>query len=89
MNSKNLITFLITATTILGMASAASAATFCQEKGHGASGCTLADGSSGYCWSNNQSPTGYVCKEDKPSENGRPTTTKTTKAQTEGKTSAE
>lgn len=40
--------------------------TYCQINGHGASGCSMGGNSTGYCWSNASSPTGYVCKEDEP-----------------------
>ncbi len=57
---------------VLGLAalapSIASAAplTYCQENGHGANGCSDLLTGGGYCWENTSSPSGYVCREEKP-----------------------
>lgn len=48
------------------VAGSASAATYCQQNGHGAKGCSLADGTTGWCVSNTNSSTGYVCKDKDP-----------------------
>jgi hypothetical protein len=58
---------------IAGVASTASAReTFCQANGHGASGCDLGGNATGYCWANRNSPTGYYCKEEKPTQSIAP-----------------
>ncbi len=52
--------------TIMLPASADAAKTFCQEKGHGANGCSTLFANGGYCWESTDSTTGYVCREDEP-----------------------
>jgi hypothetical protein len=69
MNRKSLFTLLSTFTMIIGFAGSASAATFCQDNGHGAYGCDLGGGTLGYCVRNSQiGTTGYVCTEKDPNK---------------------
>ncbi len=42
----------------------AQAATYCQQNGHGATGCNLGgNDNTGVCAASSWSPTGYVCRE--------------------------
>jgi hypothetical protein len=65
---KRIKSFIATYVVLLIVASSAPAysKTFCQRSGHGAQGCKLQDQSEGFCWTHPRSPTGYVCREDKP-----------------------
>jgi hypothetical protein len=51
---------------------ASAAETFCQQKGHGANGCSDLFESGGYCWASTASDTGYICKAEDPEADVEP-----------------
>lgn len=68
-NRSNLAKFVATLglfVTVLPATASAAPQTYCQEEGHGANGCSDLFEGGGYCWTNETSDTGYVCREEEP-----------------------